>query len=740
MRDRELLKQYLDAGSETAFAELVQRYLDLAYSVARRQMRDSNLAEEVVQKTFCLLAQKAPELSRYESAAGWIYRATFNISLKTLRDERRRREREHTMAELNYATQDTAEPPWEGLLPLLDDALSALPDRDRTALALRFVQGKSMRELGVAMDITEAAAKMRVGRALDRVRKHFQSHGVACSATSLVAALSALSADAAPAGLAASVVAGALAHSSGNALAAGSITKILFLMAKLKTKLILLGCGAAAVVLSGSYLVDHMLTFVRKPVRANVPLSAPTEFVQLGQQPTNRTSTFRRQVADKLREAGLARAVAKLKATLDAPPRKGTRSYPSPQIIDALASFEGYQDEAFAILKDTIGGDNLEAKLQAISALGTVGKSVPEAKSLLWELLRSGQGRVSFTALSSLGNVGFVPEEIPNLAALIPSQTDQSLIRYIPEQIARAIKRDPEAMKPFLGPVEALLQNEDSVTRFCAACALAELRGGQDQDILRGLTAGLAVSDQYRLRHEATGEVGRHIMAVETLQRMGPDAKAAIPDLQTFVRLTPDPVLREVALRAIGAIDPDAGRSEPEIGSILARDESRSAMQERLQAGTWSADDLIQGLKEPTTVTLAASHLADLGPNAKGSLPDLDRALAGKDEATRDEIVTAIKQIDPNYVVSRVAREPVAQGALAAQMELESQRSQGELDEAAAKALEGLIDQFRFGNTSWYTQNELTDFKGALEKRNPRIWEAFLGKASEADPNFPGNL
>lgn len=48
MRDTDLLKHYLQSGSEPAFAELVNQYVNLAYAVAQRQLRDPNLAKEVV--------------------------------------------------------------------------------------------------------------------------------------------------------------------------------------------------------------------------------------------------------------------------------------------------------------------------------------------------------------------------------------------------------------------------------------------------------------------------------------------------------------------------------------------------------------------------------------------------------------------------------------------------------------------------------------------------------------------
>ncbi len=736
MRDTDLLEQYLQHGSESAFTDLVNRYVNLAYSVAQRQVRDPGLAEEVVQQTFCLLSQKARHLAQYNNLAGWIYRATYNLSLKALRNERIRREREHAMANLDQPTLgDTSNAPWESLVPLLDEALTQLPDNDRAVLVLRFTQHKPLREVGEAMGTSEAAAKMRLGRALDKLRHFFKGRGISCTSVSLIAAMAALSTTAAPAGLTASSVAAALAATSNGPLAAISLTTLLMHMAKLKTKLVLAGLGAAAVVLTGNYALNSYLWLIpRSGSHATSKTVGATN--QTAQTGATEASGFSERWAAKLRDLGLSRAAAKLRSALDEPPRKGTRSYPSRAMEDAIAAFGPYHAEAFAILKAAIEDGNPEARQQAIAALGGIGRDVPEAKSLLWQLLKSGEDRACSLALMSLGNIGFLPEEISTLAGILPGQTDQQLIRYVPEAIARTIQRDPEGTKPYMASVEALLQHSDPAVRFGAACALAEHRGGQDKQILEGLASGLAVSEAYRIRREATGEAVRHLMAVETLQRVGPEAKSVLPELRTFAERTPDSLMRELALKAIGAIDVQAAQTEPEIQALIAKDERRNGLLERLQGAAYTPEDLAQGLKEPMTVSLAASKLAESGAAAKDSLPAMHEAMAGKDEATRDEILAAMKRIDPDYAVARVAREPVAYGAMAAQMELDRQIADGELNDAAAASLQKRVDSYRMGNTSWYTQRELAEFAQQIQKENPRLWDAFVAKATEVDTNF----
>ena len=72
--DVELLSQYAAEQSEAAFAELVQRHVDLIYSAAARLSGgDTHRAEDVTQQVFAELARQAQTLRRHPTLVGWLY-------------------------------------------------------------------------------------------------------------------------------------------------------------------------------------------------------------------------------------------------------------------------------------------------------------------------------------------------------------------------------------------------------------------------------------------------------------------------------------------------------------------------------------------------------------------------------------------------------------------------------------------------------------------------------------------
>src|SRR6185312_10047891 len=95
----QLLADYVENGSETAFRELVARYINFVYSTALRLVGgDTHLAEDVTQMVFISLAKKGRTLPSGVMLGGWLHQSTYHVATKAVRSERRRQSRESEAA------------------------------------------------------------------------------------------------------------------------------------------------------------------------------------------------------------------------------------------------------------------------------------------------------------------------------------------------------------------------------------------------------------------------------------------------------------------------------------------------------------------------------------------------------------------------------------------------------------------------------------------------------------------
>src|SRR5688572_21746864 len=98
MNDRELLRQFVEQSSRASFDELVERHIDLVYSVCLREVQDAALAEDATQVVFLLLATKAGTLSAETLIPGWLFNTARFVSRNALKQERRRLQYEQRAA------------------------------------------------------------------------------------------------------------------------------------------------------------------------------------------------------------------------------------------------------------------------------------------------------------------------------------------------------------------------------------------------------------------------------------------------------------------------------------------------------------------------------------------------------------------------------------------------------------------------------------------------------------------
>lgn len=198
--DARLLRRFTRENSQAAFAALVARHSRLVYSVCRRDVGNAALAEDAAQAVFLLLARKAPALRGDGSLAGWLYRTARLVSKNALRRELRVRQKEQRAAQqMAQEAQDNQDALWERIDPRLHAALDALGRVEREAVLLRFWDGLSLAETGAALGLSEDAARMRVTRALEKLKRFLVKEGVVLSTSALAGLLTEKGARAAPA-------------------------------------------------------------------------------------------------------------------------------------------------------------------------------------------------------------------------------------------------------------------------------------------------------------------------------------------------------------------------------------------------------------------------------------------------------------------------------------------------------------------------------------------------------------
>jgi len=285
--DLELLVEFSRDQSEDAFTELVQRYLNLVYCAALRQVRSPQLAEEVAQSVFTDLARNASRLKPDTIVTAWLYEVTRRTAIDVVRSEARRRLREQISFEMNAMNANTDD--WMQIEPLLDEAMHGLDDTDRTAVLLRYFENKSLREVGRTLGTTDDTARKRVNRALERLREFFAERGVTVGTSGLVVVISANAVQAAPVGL--TITVSAAAALAGKTTTTAWVTKAIAMTTVQKA---LITAALAAAVGTGIY-ETRQASILRAEVRTLQQKGPPDEQIQ--QQAGDRDDAARQLAA-----------------------------------------------------------------------------------------------------------------------------------------------------------------------------------------------------------------------------------------------------------------------------------------------------------------------------------------------------------------------------------------------------------------------------------------------------------
>ena len=283
-QDVQWLGDYAATGSQQAFAHLVEAHVGLVYSAAYRQLRDHHLAEDVTQQVFIALARKAPHLKRETVLAAWLLVTTRFLARDAKRAAMRRVAREQKAAEMRPTTTESPEPDaWNEIEPLLDEALCSLNAADRRAVTLRYLQGRNVEQVAVALEVSRDAAAQRLPRAIGRLREYLSRRGAKVDGAMLGSLMLSFAIRPPPPALAGSIIKSTIGiHAGVGILTKGATMAVISTKVKIVTAaavIALLAGGTATVVYNVARPKSRVVTLGSSGTTSTNSATAPVPLI-----------------------------------------------------------------------------------------------------------------------------------------------------------------------------------------------------------------------------------------------------------------------------------------------------------------------------------------------------------------------------------------------------------------------------------------------------------------------------
>lgn len=713
MNDGELLRRYQTTGDEQAFGELVKRHLNLVHATAARRVGDPHAAADICQSVFCLLLRKGPTLVAMEDLAGWLHRATCFKAAEWSRSERRRRFHEQKAATMHDdSSPDTAT--WSEIAPLLDGALNELPEPDRQYVLLRFFRQVSFRDLGQRFGVSEDAARMRVNRALERLRSQLAQAGASVGPSVLGAWLEQHAAPPAPAALHGMVI--SAVRSIRLEPHPASLPDRAASRFGARRNALLLGAAVLATIGSLAFW-SYSLSPLKNQAAPGPELGADNG------HPSGTSSVVRSPVIEP---APASRPVQT--ALLDDLRRilhstVQDSSWPPSDLRRSIAALADYPEETLAVLRDVLGETSAAqmARERAIWGLWLLGEKAPTLVPVIVDelvgVLRSSDRAPywwhSAEVLLHLGTPEICLQGVASAVQQNPAAAQATLRLW-----ERALARYPELTKTLLSPWLA----ETDARPFVAATALA---GEPDHGKVAIPILAAALDDP-----------SRRDQALSAIKRLGPAVHELAPELKERLHAVEgkgQTWLQRQLVETLAAVDPASRADFAEVDQLLRAQEEAATLRRKMQDNSATISDLAGGLLNREVSWQAALDLQELGPAAEAALPALRAALAERDNPHRYYFAEAIKAIEP-WAPRPIYGRDELMSALRA------------LSDSVADLGAELTDGQRADISSYvqeageHTPQELALRARELARLHPRLRDAFVSGLLATDPMLEREL
>jgi len=236
-----------------------------------------------------------------------------------------------------------------------------------------------------------------------------------------------------------------------------------------------------------------------------------------------------------------------------------------------------YKGETLSHWMELLNSQDPTKKVEAIMAVGMIGRQAREAESALIEALKDQDEDVRWLAAQHLGSIDPGEGAVQPLCDVLKNKQEGVRVRASAAYSLGRIRADIRAAVPALSEA---LDSEDALLRVNAAASLVKIEPSLNKESLKILLGGLKDSRKY-VRNSSIRAIGQ----------MGQDAREAVPELARALK-DEDKWCRLAAAHALEMMGSDAKEAVPALYEAL-KDED-----ERLREAARSALDKIQKEEE----------------------------------------------------------------------------------------------------------------------------------------------
>ena len=166
--------------SEKCFSSDVLPLKNELFRLAFRLTMNRHDAEDIVQETMLRVWSRREQWAEIESMEAFCLTICRNLALDRLKrmDQANTSldSEQHDRADRSYAADPEEQTVQRDRVEMVRRLMDTLPEKQRTCMQLRDVEGKPYKEIAAVMGITEQQVKVNIFRARQTVKKKFENN------------------------------------------------------------------------------------------------------------------------------------------------------------------------------------------------------------------------------------------------------------------------------------------------------------------------------------------------------------------------------------------------------------------------------------------------------------------------------------------------------------------------------------------------------------------------------------